>query len=371
MAENTHTHWTEDNDLLSEYVLGRLPAERVKRLEVHLQTCSVCQEAVRHEQVLASGVRRHARGELKARLGTMLRDRAARRDQWATWQRALAVAALVVIVFGVGLLEGWFGVGRRGVFPSLSEGPHGEPSAVTPLDSSKALKEQAPQAQTMGEKTPSRTETHAAERAPAQRVSDEAATPRQLLEPKSDRNAQPAGAPANLAIEQEKKKVTEKDLGRIADEGLSKPYAPALWVAGEELTSVPALRDKSRPDEKLLMRAEQAMQQQGAGATRDMPQKIDLASGKRFEFRQATTEMLPRSRHRFEESQPLQIQTLFRRTNHGTDVTIYLDTLLNDTELQSGQVTRVARDSIVVVFKSMRLGYKLPADFLDSVMGVK
>ena len=57
MRDTANPHWTEDDDLLAQYVLGRLSAEERKQLDDHLLSCSQCREEVQKERVLVSGIR--------------------------------------------------------------------------------------------------------------------------------------------------------------------------------------------------------------------------------------------------------------------------------------------------------------------------
>ena len=371
MSENTHTHWTEDEDLLSEYALGRLPAEKVERLDAHLQTCAFCREAVRRERVLISGVRRHGREELKIRLGTAIRGQRVLAQTFLPWQRAVAVAAVVVTVLGVGLLEGWFGNSLHGVFSSRSGRPTGGETAFRSVDSSATHPEGMAKFNSEEGGKHAQAETQTAMGAPPQHASDRADKPRQIKKLKTESNSQSAAAPSELATVQKKAEALEKDSDHLSGEALSKGYDRELWAGGQMIRTTQTFRDDSQSDKKMLLGAEQANQQQGAGKTGNLSPKLDFASQKKFDFRQATTEMLPASRQGWEERQPLQIQTLFRRTRNGTDVTLFLDTLINEADLQSASVMRAAPDSIVIVLKSRLLGYRLPVDFLDSVMGAK
>ncbi|MCC6398838.1 MAG: zf-HC2 domain-containing protein [Bacteroidetes bacterium] len=136
-------HWTTDEDLLGHFVLGKLPDARRQALELHLQSCPECRKRVDGERLLAAGVQRAGREDLKARLrerlglsegsrvageeeahydvkkaayiraaGSVRPDRPTvpppRRRQNRAWVFAAATAACVVIVTGVGILNRWW-----------------------------------------------------------------------------------------------------------------------------------------------------------------------------------------------------------------------------------------------------------------------
>jgi len=136
-------HWTTDEELLGHFVLGKLPDAQRQALERHLQSCPECRKRVDGERLLAAGVQRAGREDMKARLRERLGlgdDRreareeetqygatrsayerppasappgrsaglAPRRRLNRAWVFAAATAACVVIVTGVGILNRWW-----------------------------------------------------------------------------------------------------------------------------------------------------------------------------------------------------------------------------------------------------------------------
>ena len=104
MDNSPNTHWTTDEHLLAQYVLGQLDARQAAELEKHLRDCAQCRDAVAAEQHLAAGVRRAGRDALKGRLAKRL-------DQKRTgtnWYRVAGVAAAFVVLLSVGIYNKWF-----------------------------------------------------------------------------------------------------------------------------------------------------------------------------------------------------------------------------------------------------------------------
>jgi hypothetical protein len=102
-------------ELLEQYVLGRLsPADRAA-FEARLAMDPALNEALGQERAILEGVRRAGREDMKRRLAAATR--------WAPrpgipWGRIAALAAMIMIVTGIALWQRWF-------FPA----PQGEPTA--------------------------------------------------------------------------------------------------------------------------------------------------------------------------------------------------------------------------------------------------
>ncbi|MBP1691694.1 MAG: putative zinc-finger, partial [Bacteroidetes bacterium] len=136
-------HWTKDEELLGHFVLGKLPDAQRQALERHLQSCPECRKRVDGERLLAAGVQRAGREDMKARLRERLglgdgrREAREEETQYGAtrsaferppasaapgrsaapvpqrrlnraWVFAAATAACVVIVAGVGILNRWW-----------------------------------------------------------------------------------------------------------------------------------------------------------------------------------------------------------------------------------------------------------------------
>src|SRR3989304_2584400 len=105
MPDETGKHWTDGEDLLARFVLGKLDAREASSLEQHLAECARCAEAARTEQVIAAGLKRTGREELKQRLAQRLRQQ---RSHRFNWYQAAGIAAAVVLLVAVALRGDWF-----------------------------------------------------------------------------------------------------------------------------------------------------------------------------------------------------------------------------------------------------------------------
>jgi len=91
-------HWAEQEDLLEEFVLGRLPADRLREFGEHLRVCRECRDLVEKEQRFAAGVRRHALMKEVEQLRVM--TGAGQRSPWGV----VRIAASIAVLVGAGIL---------------------------------------------------------------------------------------------------------------------------------------------------------------------------------------------------------------------------------------------------------------------------
>lgn len=109
MTHSTNIHWTEDQELLEQFILHRLDEARRKELEAHLLVCEECQLAVKNEQELVLGIKRVGREEMKARLKERIAGtKPEPSSRQIPWVRVLSAAAIIVILVGVGIYDRWF-----------------------------------------------------------------------------------------------------------------------------------------------------------------------------------------------------------------------------------------------------------------------
>ena len=102
-----HEHWTDDPELVSGYVMGRLSAAARTPLSEHLKECAPCREAVGRENDVAASIKRAGRELLKERLSARLRTRDA---VWYQRYEILSLAAAVfIILIGLGIFRYYVG----------------------------------------------------------------------------------------------------------------------------------------------------------------------------------------------------------------------------------------------------------------------
>jgi len=99
MEEHVIIHWAQDPDLLEEFVLLRMDAVQIERFRLHLKECSKCRELVEHEQIVAAGIKRHGRDQLRARL----QQRLASDDRNPSGRQLFISLAAALVILAIGL----------------------------------------------------------------------------------------------------------------------------------------------------------------------------------------------------------------------------------------------------------------------------
>ncbi len=351
------THWSDDTELLERFVLNRLEPAKRQELEAHLRSCETCQHAVRTEQELVAGVRRLGRDELKARLKHRLASIRSEeipvrpvKTIW-TWQIASAAAVLLLLI-GIGIYNRWFTFreekqieeqnqvgqaegGRTGAEKdeNKSAGPaerrsaepmKKEPSA--PMDRTVRSREGAP--------------------SPRGRERDKFADKKIA----AGGNAPVAHAPEAGVTEQGEQPIL--DGGRIqSGESIG---TKTLWVDGTLLKSLKIAAAK-KADQFTKSQVESASEQ---------PHKLIVqqdGNTQAITLHQQRNDVLPPSRKlRQKQLEGNKVQTFVERTDEGLDMTMYLDSLLDESELRNATVHPVNQDSLVVNFNEQRIGYHIP-----------
>jgi hypothetical protein len=335
MSETTHI--TDHQELLADFVLGRISDEERSAWEGHLTTCPSCTEAVRRERALAAGVRRAGRDRLKARLAETGRSM----ERPVPWPRILSVAAVLAIAVGVGIFEHWFA-------------PESLPVAALdqrPINAQRDVPYQPP-------------EGSAATSAPQRREarSDKASKPdvrvESNIELKAEKQAEtgispgiaameaPAAAPAKTALSLDDKVRTR-----------------AVWIEGnrlqEDLTGggeVPVSLQSNAPAGARALgklseeHAKKSKDQSGAATD------ATAANSLRFSIQQRPVSQLPRAQQAVTKNS---IQTMVVRRGDSLALTLYLDSLLDEHAVQNARVNQVGTDSVVVEMGGQKIGYRL------------
>ena len=342
MPEPT-SHWTDDDDLLARFVLNRVEAAERERLEAHLRTCDQCRRAVNAEQLLAAGIKKAGREELKARL----RERVVPRKRLeATWYQVAGVAAAIVVLVSIGVYNRWF-------IPS--EGKQ-EPVAVqhevnkveTPTDRSQPVEKDR-------EKGPTPATGAGTVRSRRAEKETAAVTPRAPVESKSRRATEREIAPLQIAAAQAGKEGEVLSKGAIED--------TTVWAQGVVLS--PDSEDRAAPRFSIPLRdkkSDELRAQKMEAKTLTAPQRRDQAGVVETEgivIGQRSLSDLPVS-HRASRQETDKIETMFQRTGGKMHVIVYLDTLVTEPELQNARLVPVGEDSIILNLGGQRIGYKLP-----------
>ncbi len=97
-------HWTDDEEVLEDYVLSRIEDPVRARLDAHLKSCAQCRERVETEAGLAAGIRQFEASRVKSQLQLLTSGR--RRS--VPLPHILSMAAAIVLIVGIGFYNRWF-----------------------------------------------------------------------------------------------------------------------------------------------------------------------------------------------------------------------------------------------------------------------
>jgi hypothetical protein len=344
MTDEGNTHFGSDEERLSAYVLGRLEESERLAMERHAATCSSCSEALRREMILAAGTRKLGREELKAEL----RRKIALSREPARFPLAWSAAAALFLVAGLGVYYALFTGGEKISPPSVGTPPlamRAERSAQS-----------APGSPGGGEKI--------------------------LMDKGAASTAQGA------AGAEEKQKTSPIALkGSMEDERRSEPArelpaAPTVvggaaveegfWSDGIVETAVQA----HGAPRAVVTQAEKSLAVSGANDARSdraqareesnrlrgaaLQLKKDASGGRQGEFliRQQSANTLPGERDQLRKAQNA-VPTRFDQRGSTTTMTMYLDSLVDEKELQNASVEAVRDDSVIVTLGGKRILYHL------------
>lgn len=330
MNGSSKKYWTDDPEMVERYVLGRLTEEEKRRLDAEIAECEPCREMLRREMMLAAGVRRRGRDELRSRLRRRLvRER---RAPIRMYQGAGLAAAVVIIAVGVGVYQMFFAdltrptqFGKKEVV--ITQG--GEIGA--------AREEKREERTTEGEKD-----------AP----------------PPEARPDGRSGGERNRRLAESSKRTAPSPQRSVASAAKAKGDAvPAvaqrsIWLLGTVVTETGAART-------------------GAAALSAESRTADAASPERtvtlrrgvvengVALQQRPLSDLPRAR-RSQMGSARRVETLVETTGDGgLQLTIYSDDLAAS-DLSAASVETHDGDSLVVTTPTQRILYRLPPDLITA-----
>jgi hypothetical protein len=363
VQEFTNIHWVEDQDLLEQFVLGRLESPDTSALEKHLRECAQCREVVDRERELVAGIRLAGRDALKRRMSQKLRQREARTQ---VWYRVAGIAAGIVLLVTIGIYNRWFDGTETPKETSDRTDQRGKLAAPAPSV--------APQGELSNQEKP--------------RGEVESRTPEQATQA-----AQGLGAGAS--------KSGGVESGRLAEAKVEKP---------KDFTSVDALRDEEHREKKDRLAASTvgtsvattwvegtviseedynrpAAEERVAKALderstmRKGKQENNLAgkpamvegahnTSQNYVVTQRLLSDLPRSQQ-LQRQRANSIQALLQKDPSGTQLTVFLDSLLTKKEFDRSEVQTIGEDSIIVNLGNRRVGYKLPPEWTGQMQQSK
>jgi hypothetical protein len=346
----TDRHFSEDEELLGRFVLGRLGPEERLRYEDHLRTCEICRVAVMRERTIAAGAKRLGREELRERL------RAATGRVPAAglpWQQIVGIAAVVVIVIGTGVLYRWWsassGVTSHSTGPMMTEERLQKPAASAPAE---------------GENRPQKSDLREHQE-PSLTTADGSATEKSAPAPLISGGKEGSSHAAQTEYESGAARRDKMPGGEAKDAKELLAAAPRQQVSADQTQQQTWLQGvvtpRPAPKGPALGQSPRANALKGRETDAVVAKKTETvadAAGDDYTVSQRPLSALPGSR---QLGRPRgTVETLLEDQGHGSRLTLFLDSLFSEEELRQATVEVVTEDSIVVRLRDRMIGYRLP-----------
>lgn len=381
MSDEPKKYWTEDDELVSQYVLGQFSPETMRQMEEEIADCAPCKAKLKQEMDLAAGMRRHGRDLKKATLRTKLRR--ARDTQFNANHFVGMAAAVVLVLLAVGAYTVWLGdlstptsFGKREVvlhqdsldaeYDALQELPDGTAEEGSAEDAALAEADVPDAEQTLSappgdpSSKPERTiaQEQTADQEPEGRASEgntstsAPAASRAVQRPAapSSSNSASAGTGNSTAAKRSQNAPAMvnramADAAPAATEGPIPGNSKAIWLIGK-VVMVSA--------QKSTVQNGMAKEQNLAAASRGRrPAEAGIV------LQQRPIKELPQGLLQRKRSAEVSVQTMMERTDEGVSVTLYGDAVSGE-ELQYAVVETFTDDSLVVSLPNHRLSFRLP-----------
>jgi hypothetical protein len=353
MTDASQLHWTENEEVLEQYVLGRVdPGLRVV-LESHLRSCAKCRRSVESEAVLSGGIRRLGRDQLRQRLASRTRLVHARRPSW----QQFAAAAVFIIAASIGGYQWWLTTQTKeqttapgttvientqsGAGASKKEEPNRAAYAARePLGSTGA-----PALETTNDRTVRTQSPPARHDAPRNHHPSFAAG-----EGKDETRALAGNEEFVAAPERPLPRANESSKRKMAE----MPSPPeSMWVLG---TISPGVSTEESS-------ANQVSQAKEDDAVRHVPASPHLAQKGQLLFllHQRLSSTLPAAQQQL-STRPARrlLPTQIEQVGDSLTVTLYLDALYDEATLARARIRMIGSDSLAIDFPGQRIGYRLP-----------
>jgi hypothetical protein len=350
VPEFKNIHWAENEDLLEQFVMGRLDPAEVTRLEVHLQECGHCREAVSNERELVAGIRLAGRESMKRRLAQRLEQR---KSATVGWYRVAGVAAGIVLLVTIGIYNRWFvGTETRTEKQDRADKVEKRVEFTPPA---------SPQGQVSNAEKPRADATRRAE-------AEEARTDRNLAAVASGAAGLESGKIAAAQIDR-LNDIKETNVGREKKDRFAASTVASTvattWVEG----IVIAERDQNAPapmeiaanarDERAVLQKAKEKEIFAGKTAKTGTADIELQN---FVITQRLLSELPPTQ-RAQQQKTTSVQTLLQKNPTSTRITVFLDSLLTKKEFEQAHVQTISEDSIIVNLGHRLVGYRLPPDW--------
>jgi hypothetical protein len=341
MTDDDSIHFGTDEELLSGYVLGRLDAPEREKMDRHAALCAPCAESLRREMLIAAGARRLGRETLKGDLRKRIREA----DAPVHWLRITGTAAALCVVAGLGAYYMLFSRTGNPLRSAAGSRPIGGTSGQI-AQNERSTTPEGPARRGNADKVvqaPSTVPSPAVAHAEAKQKGDLQTLQADRYNPVNDEPA--AGGIAR----------PETLRGAVKEESAGEFWSDGIVEQGEGSTGAGAAK-KSMPEaaeRSLLLKSNAA--QDAASVRKDAPAAVQGA----YFVRQRPASALPSDRETSVRDR-MRIPTRVEKNGQRTTLTMYLDSLVDENDLQRAQVDALRDDSVVVTLGGKKILYRFP-----------
>lgn len=321
-------HWTDNPELIERFVLQRMnPAER-NELEDHLRICEVCKKAVRLEQMTIAGIRRSGRGQFKARLQSRLASSPVHRTPWG---HIISAAAIIVIITGIGVYNRWF----ESTQP-VEMAPTAEPWATPEpkADRSEPAEQPASKVQEGGERAPSEPPAK-----PSQPKSESSRKEKDAPQPPATAGREPEFRQSGAAARATMDAVTHSGA------------TEEIWLEGTILPVERGSEEAFRDESTVRIFGKKRGEAASGPAQHPLNENLLLSQ-------QQAGDLPPTQQQRSDKAVVL---AKAERIGNATQLTLYLDSLLDQAALANVRAETPDSNSLILYLPNQRIKYSLPA----------
>jgi hypothetical protein len=360
MKKSDDVHWTADKDLLERFVMNRMePAER-NELEDHLRICEVCKLAVRQERQLIAGIRSAGRNDIKERLARRLEETQAHA---VPWPRIASIAALLLIVVGIGLYSNWFVLRQQN---QIARDEGSQVQSKTPSSHEESADQfTAAQPQARDRESATRPDVRVMARNQTEPTVKEAASPEKVSA------KHPAGAVHEFARREETPGLDEVSIERADVAMRDSTESSSFWVEGTVIAEL-AQSAEAQGEERKLMRSKALLNAEEGKDARHMASTSQTVNGQQIMLQQRPVSELPLTRQQMQIREKKEsVETKVDVVPSGLNFTLYLDQLVATDDLQRSRIEPVNEDSLVIHLPNQRIGYYIPGGWAKKQSGSK
>lgn len=337
-------HWTTDEHLLAQYVLGQLDARQAAERESHLRDCTQCRDSVAAERQLAAGIRRAGRDALKQRLA----QRTKHKGSGTNWYRVAGIAAAIIVLLTVGIYNKWFFSDETRLADSRLKSDSIAPKAEsTPRQP--APEQQSPEKKQLADVS---KPSGFADRDQAESKGGGARG-----------GGEKRGAVSVSVLDRSEDILFKKDRMMAAA-----AESEGIWVQGTVVSEETNVRATGKAMEKssddVRENAPKGKKEPAALMSLAARSSSQATEGPAVVVVQRPISDLPRSQMLGKQNFS-QVQTWLRSNAGGLSMVLYSDSLLGRNDLGQARLQTIREDSIILQIGNQRIGYRLPPGWTE------